>query len=62
MPKDFKCLRRINGLLDTHCEANGEYALTFTKYVVDFCETTQSYEQNLIDAKIYEVCGNINIE
>ena len=43
--------------MDIHCEANGEYALTFTKYVVDFCETTQSEKQNLIDAIIFEVCG-----
>ena len=28
-PRDFKCLRKLNELLDSHCEANGEYALTY---------------------------------
>ena len=49
--KDYECLRTVNGLLDDLCGANGEYALSQTKYVVDFCETaTESEKEGIWDA------------
>ena len=54
--KDYPCLRRINGLLDSQCDANGEYALMYTKYVVDFCETAAADQLESIDSVINDVC------
>ena len=56
-PRDFKCLRKVNELLDTHCGANGEYALTYQKYVANFCETASDEKKELIEGVIYQVCG-----
>ena len=54
--RDYECLRRLNGLLDDLCGANGEYALSYTKYVVDFCETASEMEKEGIEHAVRKEC------
>ena len=59
--RDYDCLRKINGLLDEQCDANGEYALSYTKYVVDFCETATEAQKADIEQVVMQECAKINI-
>ena len=53
-PKDYACMRRCHQWLGDECSVmNNEYALTYNKYVIDFCETTRPEEQTLLQGVIH---------
>lgn len=53
-PKDYGCMRLCYKWLDEECGImRDEYSLTYNKYIIDFCETTEKEEHSLINGVIH---------
>ena len=56
-PRDFKCMRHIHTLLNDECDGimSTGYAMTYNKYVIDFCETKGDKEA--FAGLLHQFCG-----
>lgn len=53
-PRDFACMRLVHKWLADECDImSNEYSLTYNKYVIDFCETTEYEKQSLLNGVIH---------
>ena len=55
-PLNYDCMREINNLTQKYCNINSEFALTFQKWIGNFCASATTTEQNKMVLNIHTLC------